>query len=179
MWLVYSALLIFPSPSRSWLERTSCEGEWIGKSIFWSGSCICKLLIPLYFVFISIEDEKIHINSYQVSPPLFASEDCDLTLDPEDKVTVPKSITGTNYSFGFHYCPAQISEADLEGEKLVDVDRLWVASSRLEPIRSSLGHQMILEENKEKRIETQAISIGTWDKFGAWIWRKKQVWWLL
>ena len=80
-----------------------------------------------------------------------------------------KSITGTNYSFGFHYWPAQISEADLEGEKLVDVDRLWVASSRLEPIRSSLGHQMILEENKEKRIETQAISIGTWDKFGAWI----------
>ena len=120
-------------------------------------------------MFISIEDEKMHINSYQVSPPLFASEDCDLTLDAEDKVTVPKSITGTNYSFGFHYCPAQISEADLEGEKLVDVDRLWIASSRLEPIRLSLGqswHQRTFEK-KEERIKAQAI--GTSDKFGVWI----------
>ena len=57
-------------------------------------------------------------------------------------------------SFGFHYCPAQISEADLEGEKLVDVHRLWVASSRLEPIRSSLGlswHQRTLEEKIQRQ----------------------------
>ena len=104
-------------------------------------------------MFISIEDEKIHINSYQVSPPLFASEDCDLTLDAEDKVTVPKSITGTNYSFVFHYRPAQISEADLKREKLVDVDRLWIASSRLEPIRLSLGqswHQRTFEKKGGK-----------------------------
>ena len=109
-------------------------------------------------MFISIEDEKMHINSYQVSPPLFASEDCDLTLDAEDKVTVPKSITGTNYSFGFHYCPAQISEADLEGEKLVDVDRLWVASSRLEPIRSSLG--LSWHQTLEEKIQRQILGFG-------------------
>ena len=56
-------------------------------------------------------------------------------------------------SFGFHYCPAQISEADLKGEKLVDVHRLWVASGRLEPIRSSLGlswHQRTFEEKRGK-----------------------------
>ena len=66
-------------------------------------------------------------------------------------------------SFGFHYCPAQISETDLEGEKLVDVDRLWVASSRLEPIRSALGlswHQRTLEE-KIQRLPRRSINIIT------------------
>ena len=56
-------------------------------------------------------------------------------------------------SFGFHCWPAQIPEADLKGEKLIDVDRLWVASSRLEPIRSSLGpswHQGTLEEKIQR-----------------------------
>ena len=104
-------------------------------------------------MFISIEDEKIHINSYQVSPPLFASEDCDLTLGAEDKLTVPKVYRTQTMSFGFHYCPAPISETDLKGEKLVDVDRLWVASSRLEPIRSFLGlswHQRTLEEKIQR-----------------------------
>ena len=120
-------------------------------------------------MFISIEDEKIHINSHQVSPPLFASEDCDLTLDAEDKVTVPKSITGTNYSFRFHYCPAQISEADLEGEKLVDVDRLWIASSRLEPIRLSLGqswHQRTFEEKTRKGLRPKLLGLGKSLGFG-------------
>ena len=65
-------------------------------------------------------------------------------------------------SFGFHYCPAQISETDLEGEKLVDVDRLWVASSRLEPIRSSLGlswHQRTFEEKTRKGLKPKVLGL--------------------